>query len=229
MAELPPDIFSAHWMRQLGAGDYVFLGEPRLAEVRALVARRAEVFLSVEIEQLHFHGVAAGGALFLEDESRDRLQLGTTVVTTVQGETTAADENSALMRNGILASRHGAGGVCLAKPLPLSERRRQALAFTFGLPMLPLLPTAIRRQVEPRYYFYRSPAFAALHAWAVKSPRRVAGAFGDTYLGLWPLAALKGVYVEPTAENVARARARATSTLSGGLGNSAGRKSLERP
>lgn len=92
--------------------------------------------------------------------------------------------------------------------LALSPAGMRALAVTFGLPILPEARLSATNEIFEVEHFYDSPAFAALHEWAKKVPRRVAGAFGDGYLGLWPMAALAGDRVPSTAENLALARAR---------------------
>lgn len=92
--------------------------------------------------------------------------------------------------------------------LQLTSAGRRALAITFGLPIVPEAPGFPVLDLFEREHFYDSPAFASLHKWASTRPQRLADAFGDTYLGLWPLAALEGSYVPPTPDNVARARAR---------------------
>lgn len=91
--------------------------------------------------------------------------------------------------------------------LTLTPAGMRALAITFGMPIVPLARQSVAVDLFEREHFYDSPAFAALHDWAAKVPRRVAGTVGDSYLGLWPLSALEGRYLAPTEEHLARARA----------------------
>lgn len=108
--------------------------------------------------------------------------------------------------------------------VPLTRAGMCALAVTFGLPIVPEARLTTPVDLFEAQHFYDSPAFAALHAWAVHAPRRLAGASGDTYLGLWPQAALEGRYVAPTKENVARARTWADRPSSAGMGAQAARE-----
>lgn len=94
----------------------------------------------------------------------------------------------------------------MLQPLALSESGRRALAVTFGLHVVPL--TGGRINLFERELFYASRAFVALQDWAKAVPRRLAGAMGDAYLGLWPISVLDGIYVPASPENVARVRAR---------------------
>lgn len=191
MADLAPEIFAAHWMRQLGAGEYLYLDEPRLADVRPLPLDRAEVFLAVEIQHQRFYGVACGEGLFLDHEWHLGRRLGVAVITTIRGNVTAANEMSASDRNWVMGNQPADGQLSVSGPMSLSDRGRQALAYTFGLPVLPLLPSAIRHKVDPADFFYRSPAFAALRGWAARQAcDALPAAPADDPLDDWTMAAL---------------------------------------
>lgn len=191
MADLPPDIFAAHWMRQLGAGEYIYLDPGRLADVRPRPLDRAGIFLAVEIQHHRFYGVIGDG-MFLEHEWHHRQRLGGTVLTTKRGDITAADKASAMDRNWVMANQPAGGLLRLSGLLSLSDRGRQALAHTFGLPILPLLSSRIRHTIDPSHFFYLSPAFAALRAWAARqaSPSGLPAPPVDDSLGDWAGAAL---------------------------------------
>lgn len=90
--------------------------------------------------------------------------------------------------------------------LYLSESGRRTLALEFGLPIVPEIGYLLMRDMCEADLFYISPVFQSLIAWAAAHPRRIRTLFGDSYLGLWPLAAMKGHRVDPTEENLALAR-----------------------
>ena len=90
--------------------------------------------------------------------------------------------------------------------LRLSDAGRRALSLEFGLPIVPEVGYLQMRELSEADCFYLSPAFDSLIAWAAAHPRKVRTLFGDSYLGLWPLAAIRGHRVETTDENIAFAR-----------------------
>lgn len=90
--------------------------------------------------------------------------------------------------------------------LSLSAAGRRALACEFGLPIVHEIGYLEMHPMTEYDFFYLSPAFESLVAWANKHPRKIRKLIGDSYLGLWPLAALKGHPVPATAGNIEFAR-----------------------
>jgi len=90
--------------------------------------------------------------------------------------------------------------------LNLSAAGRRALALEFGLPIVPEIGYLDMHPLTEYDFFYLSPAFESLVTWASKHPRKIRKVIGDDYLGLWPLAAMKGHPVPATAENIEFAR-----------------------
>lgn len=90
--------------------------------------------------------------------------------------------------------------------LHLSEAGRRTLALEFGLPIIPDIGYMQMRELFERDFFYLSPVFQSLITWAAEHPRKIRTLFGDSYLGLWPLSAIRGHRVEATDENLALAR-----------------------
>lgn len=90
--------------------------------------------------------------------------------------------------------------------LRLSEAGRRALALEFGLPIVPEIGYLQMRELCETDFFYMSPVFQSAIAWAAAHPRKIRTLFGDSYLGLWPLAAMSGHRIETTEENLALAR-----------------------
>lgn len=176
------------WMRELARGPL------------AVVTQRTpagRVFLDVMIEGQRFQGIQRGETLYVSGAG-GQCALGVASINLASSYGEPEDWH-------ICKYWHEAK--C---PLPLSEAGRRALAVTFGLPIWPEARQVTPCDVFEMEHFYDSPAFVALHAWAKKVPRRVAGLVGDSYLYLWPLSALEGGRVPVTTENVARARAAAS-------------------
>lgn len=90
--------------------------------------------------------------------------------------------------------------------LSLSAAGRRALAFEFGLPIVQEIGSLEMHPLTEHDFFYLSPTFDSLVTWANKHPRKIRQLIGDSYLGLWPLAAIKGHPVPATAENIEFAR-----------------------
>lgn len=90
--------------------------------------------------------------------------------------------------------------------LQLSEAGLRALALEFGLPIVSEIGYPKMRELCEADFFYMSSVFQSLIAWAAAHPRKIRALFGDSYLGLWPLAAMKGHRVEATEENLELAR-----------------------
>lgn len=159
---------------------------------------KGKVFIDATIEGQRFQGICDGNTLHLVGPQGGGV-LGATSINHVPPWTIdgAADWR--------LCKYRSQGGV---QPLALSELGRRALAATFGLPIVPLMGRIALLDLFERELFYASPAFAALQEWAAAVPRRVVGAYGDAYLGLWPISALDGAYMPATPDNVSRARAR---------------------
>lgn len=167
----------------------------------ASVTRRpakGKVFIDATIEGQRFQGICDGNTLHLVGPQGGGV-LGATSINHVPPWTVDGPADWRLCKH------RNQGKV---QPLALSEAGRRALAVTFGLPVVPLMGTIGRLDLFERELFYASPAFAALQEWASAVPRRVAGAMGDAYLGLWAISALDGAYVPTSPESLARARAR---------------------
>ena len=90
--------------------------------------------------------------------------------------------------------------------LHLSAAGRRALSFEFGLPIVQEIGYSEMHPLTEYDFFYLSPAFESLVTWASKHPRKIRKLIGDSYLGLWPLAAMKGHPVAATDENIEFAR-----------------------
>lgn len=182
--------FAQQWIQDL-------MSRPRAAVTHRPVTGSA--FLDVTIEGERYKGVVRGENIFLEGHtSPGACALGVASINTV-GEKAGPFASWYLCK--YRNQKHLA--------LPLSPEGLRALAIEFGLPIIPLMPTDLDFRLREADYFYASPAFAALHSWATAKPRRVAGKFGDSYLGLWPLAALEGQQLAFNEANRARAQARA--------------------
>lgn len=184
--------FAQQWMHDL-------ISQPRAEVQRRPV--RGNVFLDVTIEGQRYQGFVDDNHVFLAGYSDGRgCELGAASINS-EGEEEGKYARWYLCKNEnqqLLA-------------LPLSVDGLHALAIEFGLPIVPLIPWEHRLMLEEADYFYVSPAFSSLHAWATERPRRLASKFGDSYLGLWPMAALEGRRIEVNDANVARARARVKS------------------
>jgi hypothetical protein len=178
-----------HWLHELAT------------QPMAPVTRRpakGKVFIDATIEGQRFQGICDGNTLHLVGPDCG-CALGVTSINRVGPASGRGGDDWRLCKYG------NEGNLF---PLTLSESGRRALAASFGLPIVPLRGRVGMVDLFEREMFYESPAFAALQEWANAAPRRIAGAYGDSYLGLWPISALDGAYVPPTPENVARARAR---------------------
>lgn len=185
MSKSPADVFVIEWMRQLEADE---LARPcRLAPVTVAAADGAHVFLAVDIEGQRCRGMVIGRELFLTLPGDAGGQLGAAVIATESGQ---ADAETA---RWWLAKRRGGGVLSLHHALAgLSEAGCRALAHTFGLPVLPLIPRARHSTLKPARFFYCSPAFAALRGWAaLRAPGTLPAPQDDDPLGDWAAAALR--------------------------------------
>lgn len=90
--------------------------------------------------------------------------------------------------------------------LHLSESGRRTLALEFGLPIVPEIGYENMYVLIERDFFFASPVFQSLVAWAAAHPRKIRRLIGDSYLGLWPMSALTGHQVEATPGNVMYAK-----------------------
>lgn len=109
--------------------------------------------------------------------------------------------------NNDMADDHG-WSVCERWNLPhhalrLSDGGRRALALEFGLPIVPEIGYRRMRELRERDFFYLSPLFQSLIAWARAHPRMISKLYGDAYLGHWPLNAIKGHQVEASPKRLA--------------------------
>jgi hypothetical protein len=169
------------------------LAQQPLAPV-TLVPARGMVFINETIEGQRFCGRRDGDTLFLAGPGCEG-ELGVTAINHVAPWSGGSRVAWRLCKYG--NQGHGSA-------LQLSDAGLRALAVTFGLPVVPLLRAVGVRQLHERMHFYASPAFTALHAWATEAPGRVTDSVGDSYLGLWPLAALEGEQVPSSKENIER-------------------------